>query len=76
MRILAIDHGYEKIGIAVLEKNPKGNSWNWFWRDECDDLHFESLDSYQKNPDHPLRLATLTIQNDKLYINLPSFKRA
>src|SRR3989344_8260678 len=24
MRIIAIDPGYEKIGVAVLEKNPKG----------------------------------------------------
>ena len=24
MKILAIDPGYEKIGIAILEKNPKG----------------------------------------------------
>ena len=62
--------------LKCIEKNPKGNSWNWFWRDECDDLHFESLDSYHKNSDHPLRLATLTIRNEKFYINLPSFKRA
>lgn len=61
--------------LKCCDKNPSGNSWNWFWRDECDDLHFESLDSYRKNPGHPLRLGTITIR-DKLYINLPSFKRA
>ncbi len=62
--------------LQCLEKNPTGTSWNWFWRNECDDLHFESLDSFRKNPTHPVRLATLTIRDNKLYINLPSFKRA
>lgn len=62
--------------LACCEKNPSSNAWNWFWRGECDDLHFESLDSFKKNPDHPLRLCTITLRDDKLYINLPSFKRA
>lgn len=61
--------------LGCLEKTVNANSWNWFWKNECDDLHFESLDSYRKMPEHPLRLGTLTIRNDKLYINLPSFKR-
>lgn len=52
------------------------NSWNWFWRDECEDLNFESIDAYKKKVDAPPRLATLTIRDDKLFINLPSFKRA
>lgn len=51
------------------------NSWNWFWRDECEDLHFESIDAYKKK-EAPVRLATLSIRNNKLYMNLPSFKRA
>lgn len=62
--------------LKCLEKNPSGNSWNWFWRDECDDLHFESLDSYRKNPTHPLRLGTVTLRDNGLFLNLPSFKRA
>ncbi len=68
--------------IAVLnnlkccEKNATGNSWNWFWKEECNELHFESLDTYKKNNDHPLRISTLTIRGDYFYINLPSFKRA
>lgn len=62
--------------LKCLEKNPNATSWNWFWKDECDDLHFESLDTYKKNPDHPLRIGTLTIRDGALYINLPSFKRA
>lgn len=52
------------------------NTWNWFWLDECEDLHFESIDAFKKKPDAPLRLATLIIRDNKLYINLPSFKRA
>lgn len=62
--------------LKCLEKNPKADSWNWFWRDECDALHFESLDNYKKNPEHALRLGTLTIRDNHLFINLPSFKRA
>lgn len=76
-------HLYDKdklIGVLnslqCLEKSAAGNNWNWFWKTECDDLHFESLDSFQKNTQHPLRLGTLTIRDDKLFINLPSFKRA
>lgn len=56
--------------------NPATLSWNWFWRDECNDLHFESIDSFKKNSDFPVRLGTLSIRDGKLYLNLPSFKRA
>src|ERR1700679_2766360 len=62
--------------LKCCEKTSRGTSWNWFWRDEGDELHFESLDSYKKNPDHPLRIGTLTIRNEKLFLNLSSFKRA
>jgi len=62
--------------LKCCEKNQNATSWNWFWKDECDDLHFESLNSFKKNSEHPLRLSTITIRDDKLYINLPSFKRA
>lgn len=62
--------------LKCLERKVNASSWNWFWKAECDDLHFESLESFQKNPDHPLRLGTLTIRDNVLYINLPSFKRA
>lgn len=62
--------------IKCCEKSSAGSSWNWYWRDECDDLHFESLDSFKKNPENPFRLGTITIRNEKLYLNLPSFKRA
>lgn len=63
-------------GLKCCEKNPGGLSWNWFWKAECDELRFESLDSYKKNPDHPLRLGTISIRDKTLYANLPSFKRA
>jgi|SRR3990167_2828136 len=62
--------------LKCCEKLPSGLSWHWFWRNECDDLHFESLESFKKNPDNPVRLGTLSIREDILYINLPSFKRA
>jgi hypothetical protein len=62
--------------IQCCHKNLNGTSWNWFWQSECDALHFESLDSYRKNAEHPIRLGTLVIRGDALYINLPSFKRA
>jgi hypothetical protein len=50
--------------------------WNIFWREECDDIHFESLESFKKDSTRPIRLATLIIRNKTLYLNLPSFKRA
>lgn len=63
--------------IKCIQQKPSvSDSWNWYWQAECDDLHFESLDSFRKNPQHPVRLGTLTIKNQKLFINLPSFKRA
>ena len=62
--------------LQSIQKNPTPNAWTWYWLAECDDLHFESLDSFRKNPSHPLRLATLMFRDDKFYINLPSFKRA
>lgn len=77
---LAYDLYQKEELIEVLNKlkcleQKQANSWNWFWQDECDDLHFESLDSYKKGP-APLRLGTLTLRDNILYINLPSFKRA
>lgn len=62
--------------LKCCEKSPTANSWNWFWKNECDELHFESLDSFKRNPDHPLRLGTITIRDNDLFLNLPSFKRA
>lgn len=56
--------------------NTSTSSWNWFWQAECDDLQFDSLDNFKRNPEHPIRLGTLTIKNGRLFINLPSFKRA
>ena len=62
--------------LQCIQKNTTANSWSWYWKAECDGLHFESLTSFRKNPEHPLRLATLILRDDKFYINLPSFKRA
>ena len=62
--------------LRCCEKNAKSNIWNWFWKEECDDIAFQSLDSYKKNIEHPLRLGTFTLRDTKLYLNLPSFKRA
>lgn len=63
--------------LKCIQKNTTtSNSWNWYWQSECDNIHFESLESFKKNPNHPVRLGTLTFREDKLYLNLPSFKRA
>ncbi len=51
-------------------------AWEWYWQAECDELHFESLDSYQRNSANPLRLASIHLVDNFLYINLRSFKRA
>jgi hypothetical protein len=66
----------ETIEKLACIKQKHENAWDWFWREECDNLHFESLDSYKKNPEHPERLGTFTIKGETLYLNLPSFKRA
>lgn len=52
------------------------NAWHWVWSDECEDLDFQSLDSYKKDPAKPVRLATLVLRDEGLFINLSSFKRA
>jgi hypothetical protein len=62
--------------MKCLTKNPSGDSWNWYWRDESEDMHFESLDSFRRIPEHPVRLGTLLIKGDVFYISMPSFKRA
>src|SRR3990167_1072409 len=62
--------------LKCLKKNPVASSWDWFWQAECDDLHFESLDSFKRMSDRPVRLGTITIRDDHFYFNLPSFKRA
>src|SRR3990167_2479144 len=62
--------------LKCIQKNTAPNSWSWYWQGECDELHFESLDSFRKNPEHPVRLATIILRDNKLFMNLPSFKRA
>lgn len=62
--------------LQCLEKKASGTAWDWFWKNECDDLHFESLDSFRKDANRPIRLGTITVRDEKLYFNLPSFKRA
>lgn len=62
--------------LQCIQKNNHNNSWTWYWKAECNDLHFESLDSFRRNPQHDLRLGTFILREDKFYLNLPSFKRA
>ncbi len=62
--------------LKCCEKSPSGEAWTWYWRDECDETHFESVDSFQRKEDKPIRLGTIMMRGDKLFINLPSFKRA
>ncbi len=62
--------------LECTTKTPNGDTWSWFWKGECDDVHFESVDTFKRNQDHPVRLGTITVKGDTIYINLPSFKRA
>lgn len=62
--------------MACVHDKPVANSWNWYWEKECGELHFESIESFRKNEKHPVRLGTLSLRNEKVFINLPSFKRA
>lgn len=63
-------------GLQCIQRNTLPNSWTWYWRDECVDIHFESITAFKKNPNHDIRLGTLILRDDKFYINLPCFKRA
>lgn len=62
--------------LECIEFDEKMQAWHWYWRAECDDLHFISIDSFERNPNNQIRIASLQIQGDRLYINLRSFKRA
>ena len=62
--------------LGCIRKGAAPLTWNWYWQGECDDLHFDSIPSYQRNGSHPVRLATLKQQTDVLHIHLNSFKRA
>lgn len=70
--------GLESIveNLKCIQKNSSPHSWDWFWTGECQDLHFESLDAFKKNAQYPTRLGALVLKDNKLYLNLPSFKRA
>lgn len=61
---------------CIESKSKQGNSWDVFWRDELDDVHFESLETFRKQATNPVRLGTFIIKENSLYFNLPSFKRA
>lgn len=62
--------------LQCIQKNPSSHSWSWYWRAECDDQQFDSVDSFRKHPDLPIRLGTLSLRDGKISISLPSFKRA
>ncbi len=62
--------------LQCVKKNNAPNTWSWYWTAECDDLHFESINDYQKNTEYPLRLASISLRENKVFINLTSFKRA
>lgn len=62
--------------MNAWKKKTQPNNWDWFWKAECDDLRFDSLQSFQKDPNRPIRLGTLVFRDNKLFLNLPSFKRA
>lgn len=62
-------------GLKCLEKN-SNDHWSWFWQAEVDEIPFESVDDFQRPLNNPLRLGSLSIREQQLYLNLPSFKRA
>lgn len=62
--------------LKCCERSGSGALWNWFWSDECEELHFESVSSYERKTNVRARLGTIAIKNEILFITLPSFKRA
>ncbi|MDR3476424.1 MAG: hypothetical protein P4M14_00150 [Gammaproteobacteria bacterium] len=62
--------------LACIREEIKGRLWAWYWDHECADMRFQSNDGFEKTTMHPIRLATLSIKENQLYIHLSSFKRA
>jgi hypothetical protein len=48
--------------LKCIESKNLSNSWEIFWRDETEEVHFESLDSFKK-PATPLRLGTFILKD-------------
>jgi len=59
-------------------ESASSTTWNWYWRDECADLRFDSLNRPPKKNDSvsTIRLGMFILRDGKLYLSLPSFKRA
>ena len=49
--------------------------WDWLWCEECHDVQFTATTPEQQDVQR-LRLGSLIIVDQTLYLNLPSFKRA
>lgn len=62
--------------LKCCTKSKNNYAWDLIWRDECNALHFESLESFKKDPKKPVKLASLIIKDDALYVHIGSFKRA
>lgn len=62
--------------LKCCEQATNANTWNWYWRDECANLRFESVDNFAKKSEAPIRLGMFILRDGKLYLSLPSFKRA
>ncbi|HVE43724.1 MAG TPA: hypothetical protein VNC84_01105 [Gammaproteobacteria bacterium] len=62
--------------LACMQKRSHPNTWDWLWASECEELHFESLETFKKNTDIPFSLGTLMLSDHTLHVSLPSFKRA
>ena len=69
-------HKYVEILESLACCDKTGGTWSWIWQAECADLNFSSIDSYKPNFSQPLRIGSISVKNHRLYINLPSFKRA
>ncbi len=61
--------------LKCLEQDSSHTVWTWYWKNECADLRFDSANISQET-NHTIRLGTLNIKGNQLFIHLPSFKRA
>lgn len=57
-------------------ENTSSSTWDWHWRNECADLNFQSLDHKARKSSDTVKLGTFVLHDGKLYLSLPSFKRA
>lgn len=80
MRLAYVVHDQEKLlnclnHLNCLEKTKDDHHWQWLWQAEAQELPFSSIASFQRPTAKALRVGSLVLAQEALYLHLPSFKR-